>query len=144
MPTIALIPTDTQVGWFGHAARLGDALAGASVFEHTLQRAASVKQVERIVLVHPAGQDPLGELSIDAGDIAKPIVSHAVEGGLHDRYSARLQASRKWALTAWRGGLGGGALSAVLRFGSPGSRALLVRSVCPVGWAASRSSAWLA
>lgn len=102
--TCALVVTDLKSSTFGHRARLGDLLGDQTVLAHTVRRAARVARVERIVLVHPAGQDPLALL----GDVryGKPVQAFAVEGPTHP-HDARWLAGRKWAMTCWRGGLGG-------------------------------------
>ena len=102
---IALIITDTQQTRLGLLSHLDKSVAGSSVLEHTVQRTAQVKSVGGIVLVHPAGQDPtplLGGRKFD-----KPVSSHADHGGLADELTAMRRAARKWAMGAWRGGLGG-------------------------------------
>ena len=102
---IALIITDTGRTRLGLPSRLDESLVGTSVLEHTVRRAAQVKSVAGIVLVHPAGQDPaplLGGRNFD-----KPVSLYADDGGLSDELTAMRAAARKWALGAWRGGLGG-------------------------------------
>lgn len=102
---IALIPADLARTRLGLRSRLHETLADASVLAHTLRRVAQVQDVRTIVLVHPAGQDPLA--LIDQANVGKPVVTFAVEGGLHDRHTPRWIAARKWAPASWRGGLGG-------------------------------------
>jgi spiro-SPASM protein len=104
MAVLALIATDTERTWFGAASRLDRCLAGRPVLQHTIERAARVPQVDRIVCVHPPGQDPLSLVDGDA--VNKPVSAFPVEGGIHDRHYEHLKTARKWALTAWRGGLG--------------------------------------
>lgn len=103
MPAIALIVTDLAHSCFGHAARLGVEIGGAAVLAHTVRRAARVKAIDRIAIVHPAGQDPLP--LIEGVSINKPVSTFAVEGPADPR-DQRWVAARKWALTCWRGGLG--------------------------------------
>jgi hypothetical protein len=104
MAVLALIITDTEYAWFGQPSQLDRCLAGRRVLQHTVERAARVEQVDRIVCVHPAGQTPLS--LIDPASINKPIEALPIEDGLDDAYLGHLKAARKWALTAWRGGLG--------------------------------------
>jgi len=108
MPAIALIITDLERGRFGHARSLLDKLHGRAVLEHTLRRAERIEGVGRIVLVHPPGQDVMG--AVAGFDLDKPIHAfadpRAGHEGFHDADRRRL-AARKWALSAWRGGLGG-------------------------------------
>lgn len=102
---IALIVADSRYWRFGQPAQLDDRLGEATVFEHTLRRAARVSRVEQIVLVHPADQPPPAlPPNLPAG---KPIVTFAAPSHLYSPLDQRWVAARKWALTAWRGGLGG-------------------------------------
>ncbi len=105
MTVIALIPTDTQTSRLGLRARLDDKLNGESVLGHTVGRAASIPSVEKIVLIHPPGQDPMS--LIEPGSIKKPVTTYLDPGCLSDRQTARWVAARKWAQPNWRGGLGG-------------------------------------
>lgn len=107
MPSAAIIPTDTQRGRLGHAAALGDRLAGDTVLTHTVRRAASIPSVDRVVLVHPPGQEPASLL--DTTGIAKPVQCAADPSGstdLSDVMTQQWVSARKWSMTAWRGGLG--------------------------------------
>ncbi len=104
MSVIGLIVTDLERTRLGLAARLGDRLGDRAVLGHTVRRMAAVPSVERIVLVHPSGQDPAAALG--EARVGKPIATHADPNGLRDADTARWRAARKWALTAWRGGLG--------------------------------------
>lgn len=105
MPTIAVIATDLDRTALGLPARLGDTLADRPVLEHTVRRAARIDHIEKIVLVHPAGQNPLSLL--DPQTIDKPIASLPIEPTFSDARTRHWGAARKWALTCWRGGLGG-------------------------------------
>jgi Iron-sulfur cluster-binding domain len=105
MSVIALIPTNMQAGFLGQSARLGDRLGAASVLEHTIRRAASISQVEKIVLIHPPGQDPLS--LIDPSTIEKPLLTQMDPGCLADAQTPRWVSARKWTQPNWRGGLGG-------------------------------------
>ncbi|MFW5682659.1 MAG: hypothetical protein ACOC1G_06605, partial [Phycisphaeraceae bacterium] len=107
MPAAAIIPTDTARGRLGHAAALGDHLAGDTVLTHTVRRAASVLSVDRIVLVHPPGQDPASLLNTTG--ITKPVQCVEDPSGspdLSDTMTPQWVSARKWSMTAWRGGLG--------------------------------------
>ena len=104
MPTIAIIITDQNHGRLGHAARLNDQLAGASVLSHTVRRADRITGVDRIVLLHPRGQDPKTLLA--GGSTTTPLSTFADRSGLRDPWTDQWIAARKWAQTAWRGGLG--------------------------------------
>ena len=104
--TVALIVVDTERGFFGHPARLGDPLGGTTVLTHTLARAASLKPVKQVLLVHPAGQDPMS--LVDRSRVSKPMTTFAFNPAEAEpeRDAFRRRASRKWAQTAWRGGIG--------------------------------------
>ncbi len=104
MHVTAVIIADLQRSRFGLPAHLHDMLAGRSVLEHTVRRAAQLRQVYRIVLVHPAGQDPLKLLNVQ--DIDKPVSTLPIEHGLDHARATQWAAARKWSLTGWRGGLG--------------------------------------
>ncbi len=95
---VALILTDLEHGRLGHKARLDDELAGRSVLAHTVERVRRIAQVDRVVLVHPQGQDPSG--------LADGVETFADAGGLRDDHTAQWVSARKIALGAWRGGLG--------------------------------------
>jgi len=105
MSVTALIPTNTQTGFLGQPAELGAKLDGISVLEHTVRRAASIPQVEKIVLIHPPGQEPLSLINPSA--INKPLLTHMDPGCLVDAQTPRLVSARKWSQPNWRGGLGG-------------------------------------
>jgi len=107
MSTIALIPTDTQTSRLGLRARLGDQIGDANVLEHTVRRAASIERVQKIVLIHPPGQDPLTLIDIAKLKITKPVVAHETPEGLSDRHTARWVTARQWSQPHWRGGPGG-------------------------------------
>ncbi len=107
MPIIALIPTDTRTGRLGLRARLGDRLGGLNVLEHTVRRAASIKQVEKVVLIHPPGQDPLSLIDLTKLKPGKPVVAQMDVNGLSDGMTGHWVSARKWAQPNWRGGLGG-------------------------------------
>ena len=107
MSTIALIPTDTQTSRLGLCAKLSDRIGDANVLEHTVRRAASVKRVEKIILIHPPGQDPMSLIDTAKLKISKPVVSFVAAEGLHDRLTPRWTTARQWAQPHWRGGPGG-------------------------------------
>ncbi len=100
---IAFVVTDLERGWFGQAARLDDELGGRSVLALTVARLAGVKSVEKIVLVHPVGQEPMGLLGDLHIDVDVDCFDHETKEGRAQRY---LVSARKWAMTSWRGGLG--------------------------------------
>lgn len=104
MTAIALIVTDLQHHRLGGPSRLQDTLAGRTVLEHTVRRAARVKGITKIVLVHPAGQDPFK--LFDRQKIDKPVAALPIEHGFDSPRDRHWVSARKWALTCWRGGLG--------------------------------------
>ncbi|MFA9477022.1 SPASM domain-containing protein [Phycisphaerales bacterium AB-hyl4] len=107
MPPIALIVTDTKRSRLGHRARLGDVLGDANVLTHTLRRAATLSGVSRLVLVHPAGQAAAVAGLIAAERFDKPVQLFETPSEMMPTSDARWVAARRWAPTAWRGGLGG-------------------------------------
>ncbi|MEZ6193210.1 MAG: hypothetical protein R3C45_18200 [Phycisphaerales bacterium] len=107
MSIIALIPTDMQTSRLGLRARLDDRLGDLNILEHTVRRAASISQVEKVVLIHPPGQDPLSLIDLNKLKPGKPVVAHMDPGGLHDGMTGHWVSARKWAQPNWRGGLGG-------------------------------------
>ncbi len=104
---IALIPTDLHTSRLGFKARLDDKLHDLNILQHTVRRVASIRQVEKIVLIHPPDQDPLLLLNPDGLRLTKPVVTHPDVGGLRDAITRRWVSARKWAQPNWRGGLGG-------------------------------------
>jgi spore coat polysaccharide biosynthesis protein SpsF (cytidylyltransferase family) len=104
MPVIALIPTDLQTGRLGTEAYLGKRLGRFNILSLTLHRAASIKQISKIVVVHRQGESPAALL--EGASLGKPVEFFAAPSGLEDPQTASSVAARKWALTAWRGGLG--------------------------------------
>lgn len=118
MPNVvALIPTDLNLSRLGLASRITQRVAGATVLEHTLRRVGAVGPVSKIILLHPPGQDPLA--GIDREAIAKPVEAFVDPAGLWDRYRPMLIAARKWALSAWRGGLGNATCHDEILFATP-------------------------
>ncbi len=107
MTLIALIPTDTQISRLGLRARLSDQLGDANILEHTVRRASAIKRVDKIVLIHPPGQDPLSRIDLERLKLGKPVVAHLDSGGLRDGMTDHWITSRRWAQPNWRGGLGG-------------------------------------
>ncbi len=104
MNAIALIPTDVNRNWLGLSARLNEKLGDDNVLQHTVRRAAAVRQVNKIVLVHPKDQDPMPLLENRKFD--KPVSAFPVNGSLSNVNMQHWIAARKWALANWRGGLG--------------------------------------
>ncbi|MEM7626311.1 MAG: SPASM domain-containing protein [Planctomycetota bacterium] len=102
---IALIVADPTAGRLGHARRLDAELAGRPVLWHTLHRAARIGGIDRIVVVHPPGRSPMGR--VDPGAFGVPVEALAHDLVVGDAFTPRLRSARRWALSGWRGGLGG-------------------------------------
>lgn len=105
MPALpVLIPTHLTQGRLGHARSLSDRLGESNVLMHTLRRANRIEGVGPLILIHPPGQDPMA--LVDRSALTKPVqaMEHAQVAG--NAGSPRTIAARKWALGAWRGGLG--------------------------------------
>ena len=102
---IALIVADPQKGGTGRARALDGALMGRPMLWHTVQRATRIAGVGRVVVVHPP--DVTLPMLIDSVGFDLPVdgFAHPDVGG--DGFTQRLRSARKWALSGWRGGLGG-------------------------------------
>jgi hypothetical protein len=96
--TIALIPVNTQRTALGLPSRVGEMLGDRTVLGHTVERAAAIRGVEAVVLVHPRGQT--------LPRVEAPVLSIATDGW-DDPHVEAIRAARKWSPAAWRGGLGG-------------------------------------
>jgi len=105
VPVIALIVADFEQGRLGGTRRLDSLLAGQPALWHTLQRACRIKQVGRVVVVHPPGQDVLA--GVDQNGFEKPVETFAHSDVAGDTFTPRLRSARKWAMSGWRGGLAG-------------------------------------
>lgn len=106
MKNLAIIQVDLTRGRFGHAVSLLDELAGQSVLQHTIDRVSRIKGVDAIVLMHPADQTLAGVY--DAPSDGPPITTAVQQTREQDDWLRGVIGSgRKWALTAWRGGIGG-------------------------------------
>lgn len=102
---VVVIPTDLHTNKLGLPSRISDHLAGRTVLAQTVARAAKIPSIKAVVIVHPSDQQPAELLAGLATD--KPVYFFAAPDGLSDIYTPMRIASRKWALTCWRGGLGG-------------------------------------
>lgn len=102
---VAVVPTNLCTGRLGLPSLVGRELGRGSILAQTLSRLSRVKPISAVVLVHPQDQDP--QALLQGRQFEKPIHSFVDPGGLTDRYQAKRIAARKWALGAWRGGLGG-------------------------------------
>lgn len=102
---IAIVPARLNHTALGLASLVSQEVAGRTALRHTVTRLARVKQVSKVVLVYSEDEDPISLLSSD--DFGKPVHGFADTQGLMYPGQERAAAARKWALTAWRGGLGG-------------------------------------
>ncbi len=106
MTVTALIPVDLETSRLGLRARLTDKLGEFNILEHTLRRVAAIDRVEKLVLIHPLGQDPQSIIDQDRLNLGKPVVNHLELGGLRDAMTDHWVSSRRWSQPNWRGGLG--------------------------------------
>ena len=60
---IAVIPTDLERSRLGLPSLLARSVCGKTVLQHTVDRLLRVAGIERIVLIHPPGQQPLSLLN---------------------------------------------------------------------------------
>ncbi|MEO0965901.1 MAG: hypothetical protein AAFY08_12370 [Planctomycetota bacterium] len=105
MPPALVVTRPTRTA-LGLTARLGDRLLDRPVIVHTLQRLARIAAVDRLVLVHPAGDDPRPLVEPFADSIGKPIAYHADAEHLRNGTTDKWAIGRAFALACWRGGLG--------------------------------------
>ncbi len=89
----------------GEAAPSSDAVQRfrADLLRQTLERLAGVAAIEHVVVVHPPGQAVAELLANQPTALPRSFLPVLVPDG----YTASHQVARKWALRAWRGGLGG-------------------------------------
>lgn len=104
---IALVVIDAEHGFLSLPAALERPLAGKFVLHHTLSRVASIKQIARIVVVHPQGQGEAAETLLQQANCDKPVEPFAYEPSEDQGYATRWRKARCWAKASWRGGLGG-------------------------------------
>ncbi|MEM8738158.1 MAG: SPASM domain-containing protein [Planctomycetota bacterium] len=102
---LAIIVADLHTGRLGHPRSLATALAGRPVLHHTAARAARLERVQKVVVVHPPGQDPLA--LIDPAALGLPLETLAHPAVAGDALTPRRRAARRWATAGWRGGLQG-------------------------------------
>jgi len=103
---IALVITDLRESRLGLPSLCSYMLAGKTVLHRTVERLQQVKSVRKIVIVHPAEEDPLALIDRTRLSGDKPIESFAHDNASGDRFTPMRRAARKWAMAAWRGGLG--------------------------------------
>ncbi len=78
---IAIVVADSQTSRLGQPSRIDQTVAGGTVLEHTIERLSRIDGIDTIVTT---------------ADVET-----------RDGYTPMIVSSRKWALSAWRGGLGG-------------------------------------
>lgn len=86
---IAIAVTDFELTRLGLPSRTDRA-----VLAQTVERLSRIEQVDDVVVVHPPGQ-------------SVQTTAPAVQAPVRDERTASIVSARKWALNAWRGGLGG-------------------------------------
>ena len=134
MKVIALILIDPRHGRLGHAARLDADLAGKTVLQHTIDRAADVAGIDELVLaVHDPDHDGG---SVDAARLPCVMPTHlkhavtgwSLQGADEHAQADMIAAARKWSLAAWRGGIAGMAAVDELLPAAPIARLLKERN----------------
>ena len=107
----AIMVADFQRTRLGLASRLMDDLAGRPVLAHTLSRVARVVGVSDVILLHGQGQREQAAAAVETALVETDTAVSCVEGKLtyDDPWLYRRRvAARAWAMSSWRGGLGGG------------------------------------
>lgn len=102
--TIALIPVQATRTTLGLPSRVGEVLDGRTVLARTVERASRIAGVEAVVLVHRTGEDVLQWTT--GAEAAVPVCATASDGW-DAPYLGAIRAARRWAWSAWRGGIGG-------------------------------------
>jgi len=105
MPPALIVTRPTRTA-LGLPSRIAESLGDRPVIAHTLQRIARVPGVDRLVLVHPADDDPRPLIAPFVEGIGKPVEYHADPDQLIDPAGKKWPVARAFALTSWRGGLG--------------------------------------
>jgi hypothetical protein len=104
-PMCAIVVADDATGGTGVVRHLDSEFGGRSVLARTVERVASSRAVERVVVVTDAPQQVGAAL---AGHRARvPVEIEAVEGALRGPESHAIAVSRLWAESCWGGGIGG-------------------------------------
>lgn len=105
MKAIALVATNLTQTPLGLRSKLTYELGGLSVLQHTLARLSRCGTIKEIVLVHPAGQDPLALTGDNINGM--PIAAFPYDAALDgDPHHTMRMAARRWSPSSWRGGLG--------------------------------------
>ena len=99
--TLAIVIADRHTSRLGLPSHIADTLAGVSVLQRTIHRVEQIKSVKKIIILHPQDQD----LSDLVKQNKKQLVFHPA--AITDKYTPMRQSARKWAMSNWRGGLGG-------------------------------------
>ena len=98
----AIIITDLESGFFKNPAHLSDTLADLNILQFTLQRTSQCESVSKLIVLHPASQNP------------QPLINHCTINkeieffpyDVQEELAANIwRSARKWARTSWRGGL---------------------------------------
>lgn len=99
---IAVIEADLRVTPIGTHSRLADDLCGRSVLRRTVERLRRATQVQKAFVLFPQAQANEGRSLLSGAGVE--VLPH--DGG-PPPWRALVQASRKWSLDGWRGGIGG-------------------------------------
>jgi sulfatase maturation enzyme AslB (radical SAM superfamily) len=102
MKTIAAIEVDFERGPLGTRSRLRDDLLGETVLRRTLQRVLESRRLAGVHLIVDVSQEHIAREAI-AG-LAVRLETHSAG---QPPWQAYVASARKWALDAWRGGIGG-------------------------------------
>jgi hypothetical protein len=104
VPTaIAIIVADLERTPLGLPSQQARVVAGLPVIAHTAARMTQVDGIASVVIVHPPGQDVASLVAQVSGRV--PVKT--AEAAAADPFGDMRASARKWALSAWRGGLGG-------------------------------------
>ncbi len=79
---------------------------GKTVLWHTLNRVAQVKGIKQVVVIFPESQEI--QSLLDGDDFQGRLTLMPLpQEMMFDQLQSKRQVARKWAMTSWRGGLGG-------------------------------------
>lgn len=102
MKTIAVIQADLDTTPLTTRSRLADPIGGVPVLRRTVDRLGRAELIDGIYVLCPADQQPRCHELLKGSGAA--VRGYEAEPPL---WSMLVQTARKWALDAWRGGIGG-------------------------------------
>lgn len=102
MKVIAAIEADFERGALGTRSRLRDDLLGETVLRRTLRRLLACRRIASVHLVVDVAQESVARAAL--GELPVRVETHHAGPPPWQSYVA---SARKWALDAWRGGIGG-------------------------------------